>query len=77
MPAQRYGLLGKGLIREGYDADLVLFDYDTILDQADYLSPLKPNIGIHQVYMKGQLVLQDNVPTGIRNGKYLRKIPKK
>ena len=72
MPARRYGLKGKGFIREGYDADLVLFDYDTIRDHADFMDPFKPNEGIHQLYMAGELILQDNEPTGIRKGKYLR-----
>ena len=71
MPAQRYGLTNKGLIREGYDADLVLFDYDSIIDQADFTDPFKPNIGIHQLYIAGKLILQDNEPTGIWNGKYI------
>ena len=72
MPASRYGLNGKGFIREGCDADLVLFDYDTIRDHADFLDPFKPNEGIHQLYIAGELVLQDNEPTGVRNGKYIR-----
>jgi N-acyl-D-aspartate/D-glutamate deacylase len=71
MPAARYGLVNKGLIREGYDADLVLFDYDNIIDQADFTDPFKPNIGIHQLYIGGKLILQDNEPTGIWNGKYV------
>lgn len=77
MPARRYGLTGKGRIQEGYDADLVLFDYDTILDRADYMDPMKPNIGIYQVYMNGQLVLENNEPTGSWHGKYLGKTKKK
>ena len=72
MPASRYGLKGKGLIREGYDADLVLFNYDTIRDHADFMDPFKPNEGIHQLYIGGELVLEDNEHTGIRNGKYIR-----
>ena len=72
MPAERYGLKGKGCIREGFDADMILFDYDTIRDHADFMDPFKPNEGIHQLYMAGELVLEDNEPTGVRNGKYLR-----
>jgi N-acyl-D-amino-acid deacylase len=72
MPAQRYGLRGKGEIKVGYDADLVLFDYDRIQDHADYIDPFKPNEGIHQVYMRGSLVLEDNEPTGTWVGKYIK-----
>lgn len=71
MPADRFALTGKGYIRPGMDADLVLFDYDAIIDQADFKDCFKPNIGIHQVYMNGVLVLENNEPTGAREGKYL------
>lgn len=72
MTAQRYGLRGKGFIREGMDADLVLFDYDRIIDHADFMDPFKPNEGIHAVYMAGTKVLQDNEPTGAWLGRYLK-----
>ena len=71
MPADRFGLTGKGYIRPGMDADLVLFDYDAIIDQADFKDCFKSNIGIHQLYIGGELILQDNEPTGVRNGRYL------
>ena len=71
MPAERYRLDKKGRIKPGYDADLVLFDYDKIIDHADYLDPFKPNEGISRVYMEGKLVLKDNEPTGIWCGKFL------
>ena len=73
MPAQTYGLKDKGRITVGYDADLVLFDYDSITDNLDYANPFKPNEGIYQVYVSGELVLENNEPTGIYNGKYLRR----
>jgi N-acyl-D-aspartate/D-glutamate deacylase len=69
--ADLYGLKGKGYIRPGYDADLVLFDFDRICDRGDFQNPFRPNEGIHQVYMNGQLVLQDNESTGIFVGKCL------
>ena len=73
MPAKTYGLKDKGRIEVGYDADLVLFDYDSITDNLDYANPFKPNEGIYQVYVSGELVLENNEPTGIYNGKYLRR----
>ena len=41
-------------------------------DHADFLDPFKPNEGIHQVYIDGKLVLEDNEPTGVWAGKYLK-----
>lgn len=72
MPARRYGLKSKGEIKVGYDADLVLFDFDRIRDHADFIDPFKPNEGIHQVFMGGKCVLMDNEPTGIWVGKYIK-----
>jgi len=72
MPAQRYGLKGKGFIKEGFDADLVLFDYDSILDHADYVNPFQLNEGIYQVYVGGKLNVQNNEPMGNWNGKIIR-----
>ena len=71
MPAQRYHLNGKGFLRPGNDADMVLLDYENILDHADYLDPFKPNDGIARVFMNGNLVLKDNEPTGNWCGKFL------
>jgi N-acyl-D-amino-acid deacylase len=72
MPAQRYKLKGKGFIKPGYDADLTLFDYETILDQADYVNPFAHNLGIRQVYVGGVLTIENDEPTGCWNGRYLR-----
>lgn len=71
LPAKRYKLHGKGLIRAGMDADLVLFDYDTILDYADYSNPFRPNHGISMVMIGGQVVVENGACTGVRNGKII------
>lgn len=71
MPAKRYKLKNKGLIHVGYDADLTLFDFDKIIDRADYVNPFLHNEGIHQVYVGGKLTLENDEPTGNWNGKYL------
>lgn len=71
MPAQRYRLRNKGLIKPGYDADLTVFDFDTILDHADYIHPFAHNEGIRQVYVGGMLTLENDEPTGSWNGRYL------
>lgn len=71
MAAERYKLKTKGFIKEGLDADLVLFNYDTIIDHADFMDPFQPNEGIEAVFMMGQKVLEHNEPTGKWMGKYL------
>ena len=53
------------------DADRTLFDFDRILDKADYVNPFLHNEGIRQVYVGGKLTLENDEPTGNWNGKYL------
>ena len=69
LPADRYGLKTKGYIREGYDADLVLFDFEKIIDRATYADPFLPNEGIEMVFVGGEATVVRDVPTGVRNGK--------
>lgn len=69
MPADEYGLTGKGYIKEGYDADLVLFNKDTINATATYTDPYLPNEGIHMVFVGGKAAVVDNELTGVMEGK--------
>lgn len=71
LPAAVYGLAGKGLVREGMDADLVLFDPETVGDNATYTDPLQSNSGLRYVLLNGQIVLRDNEPTGAPAGRLL------
>jgi len=73
LPADRYGLKTKGYIRPGYDADLVLFDFETIIDRATYTEPFLPNEGIEMVFVSGQAAVVKNQPTGVCNGKVYRR----
>jgi N-acyl-D-aspartate/D-glutamate deacylase len=71
MPAQRFGLASRGLIREGYCADLVLFDPDTILDTATFSDPVRPAQGISGVWVNGVLSYTAQGATGHRAGRFL------
>lgn len=71
MPAQRFGLDGRGWIREGYYADLVLFDPETILDTATFSQPQTMAIGIKGVWVNGKLSCTEQGPTGLREGRFL------
>ena len=72
MPAERYGLKGKGFIREGYDGDLVLFDYDSIQDGGTFRDPFLPNQGIERVLLAGKTALLQNESTGVFAGRFLK-----
>ena len=73
MPAAVHHLRNKGLIREGFDADLVLFDPNTIIDKADYVNPTLVGDGIKYVFVLGEIAVQDGQITEIRRGKNLRR----
>lgn len=73
LPAARLGLTDRGLIREGYVADLVLFDPATINDQASYADPHRYAAGVVHLLVAGQPVIQDGKITGCRPGRVLRR----
>ncbi|MBV8115313.1 MAG: amidohydrolase family protein, partial [Silvibacterium sp.] len=73
MPAARFGLSGRGLVREGYVADLVLFDPDEICDVATYEDPARPAEGIARVWVNGVVSYVDGASTERRNGRFLKR----
>jgi N-acyl-D-amino-acid deacylase len=72
-PASRLGLKGRGMIAEGYFADLVIFDPDRIRDRATYEESRQFPEGIHQVIINGHVVLENGEMKEIQPGKVLRK----
>ncbi|ORY05548.1 D-aminoacylase [Clohesyomyces aquaticus] len=66
------GLKDRGIVAKGYKADLVLFDPETILDQATFFKPQTPAKGIRFVVVNGQFALDEGKPTGMRAGKTIR-----
>jgi N-acyl-D-amino-acid deacylase len=71
-PARRLGLTDRGLVREGYAADLVLFDPDTVADRATFEQPRQRAVGIEYVLVNGVAVIDDDRPTGALPGHSLR-----
>ncbi|MFJ3956669.1 amidohydrolase family protein [Arthrobacter sp. NPDC090010] len=74
-PAARLKLERRGQVREGYAADLVLFDPETIRDAATFDDPRQPAEGIHHVFVNGVAAIKDGRPTGARAGRALRRTP--
>ncbi|MBQ8814959.1 MAG: D-aminoacylase [Lachnospiraceae bacterium] len=73
MPAAVYGLTGKGLLREGFDADICIFDPDKIIDRAEYTDCSKRAEGLNYVILGGEVVVEDAVYNGKRMGKVILK----
>lgn len=71
MPAQRFGLAGRGLIRKGFGADLVLFDPENIVDTATFADPVSAAKGIVAVWVNGVLSYTADGATGNRCGQFL------
>jgi N-acyl-D-amino-acid deacylase len=71
LPAQRFGLEDRGLLREGFAADLVLFDADTVRDDASFTEPVKASAGINGVWVNGILSYWKQASTGDRSGRFL------
>ncbi len=71
LPAQRFSLPRRGSIREGYYADLVLFDPATILDTATFDDPVRPAQGISHVWVNGALSYTAEGATNHRAGRFL------
>jgi N-acyl-D-amino-acid deacylase len=71
LSARRFGLSGRGFVREGFAADLVLFDPDTVHDAATFTDPQRPAEGISAVWVNGVLSSRDQAPTGARAGRFL------
>ena len=72
MPAAIAGLENVGLLKEGYDANICVFDWETIGAANDYIHPFIPNTGIRYVFVNGELAAEDGHITGVKAGKCLR-----
>jgi N-acyl-D-amino-acid deacylase len=70
-PAIRMGLDRRGLLREGFWADVVIFDFDRIRDAATYDDPTASPEGIDYVIVNGVPVVEHGRHTGARPGRVL------
>jgi N-acyl-D-amino-acid deacylase len=72
-PARRFGLAGRGLLRPGCAADVVVLDPAEVIDVADYADPRRPARGVEHVLVSGEVVLAGGRLTGARSGRALRR----
>jgi N-acyl-D-amino-acid deacylase len=72
-PAQRLGLRNRGLLREGFKADIAVFDPVTVKDEATFVDPHRFASGIPFVIVNGGVVIDEGEHTGSLSGKAMRK----
>lgn len=72
LPAQRFKLRDRGLVRPGFKADLVLFNPARIIDRATFKEPQLISEGVNRVFVNGEEVWSDGKVTGHRPGRALR-----
>lgn len=68
LPAQIIGLRDRGYIRDGYLADIVVFDFQRIRDRATPLEPELEAEGVEYMFVNGVLAIDEGVPTGALAG---------
>ena len=72
-PAQRLGLPDRGLLRDGFKADIVVFNADTVKATATKADPKQYPVGIDYVVVNGRVVIDDGENTGVLPGRALRR----
>ncbi|HXB23335.1 MAG TPA: D-aminoacylase [Gemmatimonadaceae bacterium] len=70
--AERLSIPDRGLLREQYYADVVVFDPNTVIDNATYDKPSQISSGIREVFVNGVEVVHDEKHTGAKPGRVIR-----
>ena len=71
LPATNLGLEGRGFLRPGMFADVVVFDPATVADRATFERPHQYSVGVRHVFVNGVQVLRDGEHTGAKPGRAL------
>lgn len=72
-PATTFNMTGRGEVKEGYQADLCIFNPETVIDKGTFVDPVQYPEGIEYVIVGGELAVEKGKHTGRRNGVVLRK----
>jgi N-acyl-D-aspartate/D-glutamate deacylase len=73
LPARTFGLRDRGLLREGFWADVVIFDPARVGDRATYQQPHQYSVGLDFVLVNGVPVVEDGRPTEALPGRVVRR----
>jgi N-acyl-D-amino-acid deacylase len=72
LPASNVGLKQRGLLRQGYFADITIFDPKTVIDRATFEEPNQYPVGINYVIVNGQIEVDNGARTPVNSGRVLR-----
>jgi N-acyl-D-amino-acid deacylase len=72
LPAQKFQLNDRGLLKAGYAADVIIFDEATVKDISTFESPHAYSTGFKYVIVNGQLTVENEIHLGTRAGKPLK-----
>jgi N-acyl-D-amino-acid deacylase len=72
LAAQKFQLKDRGLLKEGYAADIVIFDENEVTDKATFENPHQYSAGFKFVLVNGQLVIEKEKHTGAKSGMTLK-----
>jgi N-acyl-D-amino-acid deacylase len=73
LPASNLGIARRGMLREGYFADVAVFDPQTIQDHATFERPMQYATGVSEVWVNGVEVIRDGEHTGAKPGRVVRR----
>ena len=71
LPAQKFQLTNRGLLKEGMAADILIFDENKVQDLSTFEKPHQYSTGFQFVIVNGKLTVENGVHTGVRNGAVL------
>jgi N-acyl-D-amino-acid deacylase len=74
LPARTFGFQDRGLVREGFAADLVLFDPALVQDRAEFNKPHQYSSGFDFVLVNGVVTVDGGKPNTVRPGRILRRL---
>ena len=77
LTARNFGLQGRGTLKEGSHADVVIFDAATVRDAATYETPTQPAEGIAAVIVNGVVAWQNGAHSGARSGQVVTRTTSK
>jgi N-acyl-D-amino-acid deacylase len=73
LPASNLGITHRGLLRQGYFADIAVFDPSTIQDHATFEKPRQLATGVSEVFVNGVEVVHNGEHTGAKPGRVVKR----